>query len=192
MTRFLCTALLGALALPAFSQTAPATQRVSVSLGSFLPGANNNDRHSQTSITYFPKLKGLGVLSNASVYLDTNRHKTLTSTGIGSATTLTTKVTAMEGLGFMVQGNVIPVRSQGIYQLAGIGLYRRRVSNTVTTGSGATAVTTATSNEGYSPGLKLGIGYQKKSVFVEADYTIVGRIKGTDPSGLGVRVGMRI
>ena len=185
MTRFFCTALLGALALPSLAQTTPDTPRVTVSLGSFLPEGSDNDRHSQTSFSYWPKLKGAGILSGASVYLDTFRHKTV-------PTATSTKITATEGLGLSLRGNVIPLNKQGVYQLAGVGLYRRRTSTTVTTGTGATAVTTTTSTTGYAPGIKAGIGYQLKSVFVEATYTSVSKIKGSDPSGLTLSFGLRL
>ena len=175
MSRIICLALLGAIALPSTAQTLKPTQRFSVSAGSFLPGGSENDRHAHTSFTYWPGFRNGAVTGLASIYLDTNRHKTVTGTG----TTAVTKVTATQGLGLCLKGNLLPMTSPGIYQIAGIGLYQRRVSQGTVHSSG------------YSPGGKFGVGYLKNSVFVEADYTVVGRIKNNDPSGLGLRVGVR-
>ena len=173
MSRIFLLTLLGALALPSMAQSNPS---VSVSLGSFYPGGSASGRNSQTSFSYTPHLKGSTVLNLASVYLDTTRTKSV----VGTGTTAVTTATAMEGLGLSWRANKLPVTQTGVYQIFGVGLYRRRVSNGTT------------ETKGTSPGGKLGIGYQKNAIYVEADYSFIGRIKGTDPSGLGLRFGVRI
>ncbi|WP_395088556.1 hypothetical protein [Armatimonas sp.] len=175
MSRIFLLTLLGALALPSMAQTMKPTQRFSVGAGSFYPGGSDNNRHSNTSFTYWPGFHGGTFTRLVSVYLDTNRRKTVTGTG----TTAVTKAMATQGLGLSFKANILPFTCPGIYQIVGIGFYQRRVSE-------GTAHTT-----GYSPGGKFGVGYQQGSLFVEADYTVVGHIKNNDPSGLGLRVGVR-
>lgn len=188
MKIFLSSALFCALALPTLAQTTPPIPRASASLGSFYPGASTNDRHSQTNFVYWPKLTKTGLLSHASAYLDTNRHRTGSVVG----TTTTTRTSAMQGLGLCWRSNFTKPESDGLYNTGGFGLYEKRLSTTAVTGAGSAATTVVTHSRGVSLGGKLGIGYQKDSVFVEAEYSVIGRIRGTDPSGLGVRFGVRL
>jgi hypothetical protein len=186
MQRFLLTVFLSAMVLPVYAQStqSPSVPRFSASVGSFLPKGSTNDRHSQTLFTYQPRLKSSALPLNTAVYLETNRHKTLVGT--------TTRVSVMEGIGLMQRVNFLPTAPKTLYQFGGVGLYQRRISTTTVTGTGSTAVTTATHTRGISPGVKLGVGYQKDAMFVELDYTLIGRIKGSSPSGLGLRVGTRL
>lgn len=172
MKSLLCAALLGALALPASAQSDP---RFSASAGSYYPGGKTGDRYSYTSFTYQPRLKKLGFLSASTFYLDTTRRKLTTGTG----TTAVTNAQWMQGFGVLLRGHALPVNTKGLYETLGVGIYQRHVSN------GTTSTT------GYGPGGKIGLGYQVNSVFVEADYTAVTRIKGNNQSGFGLRVGVR-
>ena len=183
MQRFLLTVFLSAIVLPVYAQSTP-VPRFSASAGSYLPKGSTDDRHSQTLFTYQPRLKSGPLPINTAVYLETNRHKTVVGT--------TTRVSVMEGVGLMQRFNVLSTAPKALYQFGGVGLYQRRISTTIVTGTGSTAVTTATHIRGVSPGAKLGVGYQKDEMFVEVDYTLVGRIKGSSPSGLGLRIGLRL
>lgn len=172
MKSLLCAAILGALALPVSAQSNP---RFSASAGSFFPGGKTGDRYSNTSFTYQPRLKKLGLLSASTFYLDTTRRKLTTGTGTSAVTT----TQWMQGLGVMLRAHVLPVNAKGLYETLGVGIYQRHFSN------GTTSTT------GYGPGGKIGLGYQVNSVFIEADYTAVARIKGNNQSGFGLRVGVR-
>lgn len=170
-------ALCALLALPAAAQSSRTRPLgVTVGLGAFYPGISDNDRHSFTTIAYRPGFKNGTVLSTASIYLDTLRHKTTTGTG----TSAVTKRSATQGLGLSISGNLLTRNWDGhLYQTVGVGLYERRYNN----GTSET--------KGYAPGAKFGIGYRINDVFVETTYQAIGRIKGNDPSGLGLYVGVR-
>lgn len=174
MSRIFLLTLLGALALPTMAQTTKPT-RFSVSAGSFYPGGSDNDRHASTSFAYTPHCKGSTFLNLASIYLDTNRHRTATGTGAAAVT----RVSVLQGLGMSWKANILPITTQCIYQVLGVGIYQRRIS------SGTTH------SADYGPGGKVGLGYQKDALFIEADYSFISRIKNNDPSGLGLRVGVR-
>ncbi|MBB6052497.1 outer membrane beta-barrel protein [Armatimonas rosea] len=174
MKSLLCAALLGALALPVSAQSNP---RFSASAGSFFPGGKAGDRYSNTSFTYQPRLKALslGLPVSTTYYLDTTRRKLTTGTGTSAVTT----TQWMQGFGVLLRAHVLPVNAKGLYETLGVGIYQRHFSD------GTTSTT------GYGPGGKIGLGYQVNSMFVEADYTAVARIKGNNQSGFGMRVGVR-
>jgi hypothetical protein len=173
MKSLLCAALLSALVLPVSAQT---TSRFSASVGSFFASGKTGDRYSYTGVTFQPNGKHKVLPAFASFYFDTMRRKQTTGTG----TSAVSNIQSMQGLGVVATFNILPFKQPGFYEILGVGIYQRHVAN-------GTISTT-----GYAPGGKFGIGYDYKKLFIVADYTAVGRIKGTSPTGIGLRVGVRL
>lgn len=149
-----------------------------VSLGRFYPQKETGNYRTSLGISYQTKLR-IGNLPAPHVYVDSNRKRNITNLNTTPATT-STKITVLQGLGLSWYTNQLPVLGKNTYTIKGIGLYQQRISiNSV-------------NQTGYSLGAKLGVGYQKDDLFAEAEYTLVGRIKGNDPSGLTLRVGFRL
>ena len=149
---------------------------LSVMIGRFYPQEKTSNNRTNLGARYQTRFH-IGNLPAPLVYLDSSRKKNVTNL---TATTTSTQVTTLQGLGLSWRTNQPTLFGKNGYTLKGLGLYQQRVS------------VDDVHRTGYSLGVKLGVGYQKEDLFAEANYTLVGRIKGTDPSGFMLSVGFRL
>lgn len=166
--------LSGMIAAAPAEKPAP-VKLIRASIGAFYPHGDLDRERTTWNISYPTKLH-LGVLpAEPRLYVDSTRKKMVVPV---TSTTNTVTVTSLQGVGLSWMGHHFGLTGRA-YSVSGLGIYSYR---TVLNGVART---------GTSLGGKLGVGYEYKDSFIEADYTLVNRIKGSDPSGLAVRVGVR-
>ena len=161
---------------PTPKPVAPKLLRVSV--GKFYPQRETGNYRTNLGMSYQTRFH-IGNFPAPHLYLDSNRKRNITNLNTTPATT-SIKVTVLTGIGLSWYTNQLPVFGKNTYTIKGLGLYQQRIS------------IDSANQTGYSLGAKLGLGYQKDDFFGEVDYTLIGRIKGTDPGGLILRAGYRL
>lgn len=169
--------LLGGMIAAAPADKPAPVKTLRASIGVFYPHGDTDRERTTWNISYPTKLH-LGILpAEPRLYVDSTRKKTIVPV---TSTTNTVTVTTLQGIGLSWMGHGLGVTGSHSYTFSGLGLYTAR---TVLNGN---------AKSGTSIGGKLGIGYEQKDAFVEADYTLVSRIQGSDPSGLALRIGFRL